>query len=380
MEQGVPLGYGRHHEREDAIARPGRRGRRARRRREGSCPHGPHPFGRPGLGPGPHGRVVDRRALPGRARREGPRPLEPRRQQRHLRAGRPPGAVQRRGPGGRAPDGALHEGHDVLQAADGPRRRRRARRGDALLHGPPRQDDAGGSGGLLGPGRPRLLALHRGDGGHRRDEGRDVPGADDGLHPRAGARSRRPARPAPRRVLGRPGHRGPEDPGRLPRDDEPVPRHPQALRGRHGAREVGHARRADGAGGPALRGHGALDGHRHERDGADAAARRRARGPDLRDPRRPHGHRGLARHAAGRLDLLEEYRTQLPQHGGPSISHDDALLAYRQQAFWAYTAWAFTIGRASYQPEMQPVPTCLAIIRRTAIAIEELDSFAAVGV
>ncbi|MCW3011886.1 MAG: uncharacterized protein JWO90_2290 [Solirubrobacterales bacterium] len=83
---------------------------------------------------------------------------------------------------------------------------------------------------------------------------------------------------------------------------------------------------------------------------------------------------------AWQQDLLEEYRTQLPQHGGPSISHDDALLAYRQQAFWAYTAWAFTIGRASYQPEMQPVPTCLAIIRRTAIAIEELDSFAAVGV
>lgn len=78
--------------------------------------------------------------------------------------------------------------------------------------------------------------------------------------------------------------------------------------------------------------------------------------------------------------LLEDYTAQLAEHGGPSISYDDALLAYRQQAFWPYTAWAFTIGRASYQPEMQPVPTCLAVVRRTAAAIQDLDSFAAVGV
>jgi hypothetical protein len=40
----------------------------------------------------------------------------------------------------------------------------------------------------------------------------------------------------------------------------------------------------------------------------------------------------------------------------------------------------FTIGRAWYQPEMQPVDRCLAIIRRTAAAIADLDSFAALTV
>jgi aminoglycoside phosphotransferase (APT) family kinase protein len=78
--------------------------------------------------------------------------------------------------------------------------------------------------------------------------------------------------------------------------------------------------------------------------------------------------------------LLKHYIDVLTTNGGPSLSYDDALLAYRQQSFWAYTAWAFTIGRASYQPEMQPVHTCLTIVRRTAAAIDDLESFAAVGV
>lgn len=77
--------------------------------------------------------------------------------------------------------------------------------------------------------------------------------------------------------------------------------------------------------------------------------------------------------------LLLAYTGELAAHGGPTISYEDALLAYRQQSFWPYTAWAFTIGRAAYQPEMQPVPTCLAIIRRTAAAIDDLRSFEAVG-
>lgn len=78
--------------------------------------------------------------------------------------------------------------------------------------------------------------------------------------------------------------------------------------------------------------------------------------------------------------LLRDYIKNLKAVGGPTIRFDDAQLAYRQQSFWAYTAWAFTIGRAAYQPEMQPVDTCLAIVRRTAAAIDDLDSFAAVGV
>jgi hypothetical protein len=77
--------------------------------------------------------------------------------------------------------------------------------------------------------------------------------------------------------------------------------------------------------------------------------------------------------------LLELYIERLLEHGGPRLSFEDAWLAYRQQSFWPYTAWAFTIGRAWYQPKMQPVPACLAIIRRTAAAIDDLDAFAAVG-
>ena len=72
--------------------------------------------------------------------------------------------------------------------------------------------------------------------------------------------------------------------------------------------------------------------------------------------------------------LIEAYVAELAEHGGPRLSFEEAFLAYRQQAFWPYTAWAFTIGRAAYQPEMQPVPTCLAIIRRSAAAIEDLDA------
>ena len=78
-------------------------------------------------------------------------------------------------------------------------------------------------------------------------------------------------------------------------------------------------------------------------------------------------------------DLLASYLDSLAASGGPRIAFSDALLTYRQHAFWPYTAWAFTIGRAFYQPRMQPVPTCLAIVRRAATAIADLDAFAAVG-
>jgi Phosphotransferase enzyme family len=77
--------------------------------------------------------------------------------------------------------------------------------------------------------------------------------------------------------------------------------------------------------------------------------------------------------------LLGTYVRTLHEVGGPVICLEDAMLAYRQQSFWPYTAWAFTIGRAAYQPEMQPVDTCLSVLRRTSAAIDDLDAFAAVG-
>lgn len=79
-------------------------------------------------------------------------------------------------------------------------------------------------------------------------------------------------------------------------------------------------------------------------------------------------------------DLLQAYLDALSGAGGPRLSFSEALLTYRQHAFWPYTAWAFTIGRAFYQPKMQPVETCLTMMRRTATAIHELDALEAVGV
>ena len=77
--------------------------------------------------------------------------------------------------------------------------------------------------------------------------------------------------------------------------------------------------------------------------------------------------------------LMETYLKALAEYGGVAPSFDEAWLAYRQQCFWPFVAWVFTIGRAWYQPEMQPVDRCLAIIRRTGAAIDDLDSFGAMG-
>ena len=79
-------------------------------------------------------------------------------------------------------------------------------------------------------------------------------------------------------------------------------------------------------------------------------------------------------------DLLASYLDALSGAGGPRIPFGEALLTYRQHAFWPYTAWTFTIGRAFYQPKMQPVETCRTLVRRTATAIDDLDAFEAVGV
>lgn len=77
--------------------------------------------------------------------------------------------------------------------------------------------------------------------------------------------------------------------------------------------------------------------------------------------------------------LMQTYLKSLAEYGGAALEFNDAWLAYRQQSFWPLTAWLFTIGRAWYQPEMQPVDRCKAIIRRTAAAVDDLDSFGAIG-
>jgi Phosphotransferase enzyme family len=78
--------------------------------------------------------------------------------------------------------------------------------------------------------------------------------------------------------------------------------------------------------------------------------------------------------------LLEFYLEALDTAGGKAPSFDEAWLRYRQALFYPYSAWAFTIGRAFYQPKMQDVDICLAIIKRLSAAIDELDSCEALGI
>jgi hypothetical protein len=78
-------------------------------------------------------------------------------------------------------------------------------------------------------------------------------------------------------------------------------------------------------------------------------------------------------------ELLELYLERLTEAGGKPPSYDEAWLRYRQAVFYAYSAWSFTIGRAFYQPRMQPDEISLACINRVAAAIEDLRSLEAVG-
>lgn len=78
-------------------------------------------------------------------------------------------------------------------------------------------------------------------------------------------------------------------------------------------------------------------------------------------------------------DLLRTYLKQLAAAGGEAPSFDDAWLAYRQLLFYPMAGWTLTIGRAAYQPRMQPDDTCRSVIHRLSTAIDDLDSLAAIG-
>jgi hypothetical protein len=79
-------------------------------------------------------------------------------------------------------------------------------------------------------------------------------------------------------------------------------------------------------------------------------------------------------------ELLRTYLEQLSDAGGKAPTFDEAWLAYRQQLFYPYAAWAFTIGRAFYQPKMQPDEVSLKIVHRLSTAIDDHNSFDAIGV
>ncbi|MUL65985.1 hypothetical protein BOO86_16025 [Mycobacterium sp. CBMA 234] len=79
-------------------------------------------------------------------------------------------------------------------------------------------------------------------------------------------------------------------------------------------------------------------------------------------------------------ELLEHYLQRLSDAGGDAPNFDDAWDSYRRSMFYPYSAWAMTIGRAWYQPKMQPEAVCLSILHRLSTAIVDLDSFAVLGI
>ncbi len=79
-------------------------------------------------------------------------------------------------------------------------------------------------------------------------------------------------------------------------------------------------------------------------------------------------------------DLLAFYLEQLAAAGGPSLATGEAWNSYRQALFYPYFAWLYTLGRSRLQPNFQPAETGLALVRRLAAAIDDLASFAAIGV
>ncbi|GAA5054225.1 aminoglycoside phosphotransferase family protein [Nocardia callitridis] len=79
-------------------------------------------------------------------------------------------------------------------------------------------------------------------------------------------------------------------------------------------------------------------------------------------------------------DLLKAYLDELGDLDGAAPSFDEAWLTYRRQSLFAYAAWAFTIGRATYQPKMQSEQTCLTLLQRITTAIDDHDSLGALDI
>lgn len=73
-------------------------------------------------------------------------------------------------------------------------------------------------------------------------------------------------------------------------------------------------------------------------------------------------------------DLLALYLDQFAANGGKAPAFGEAWLAYRQQMVHGLGFWLATIGVMALQPELQPRDVCVAIIKRTAEAVADLQS------
>ena len=73
-------------------------------------------------------------------------------------------------------------------------------------------------------------------------------------------------------------------------------------------------------------------------------------------------------------DLLKYYIEEFTSRGGPQLEFDTVFKWYRQQLFAALAWWSGTLGQPPDAPAMQPPETSLEFIRRTCIAIDDLDA------
>ncbi len=72
--------------------------------------------------------------------------------------------------------------------------------------------------------------------------------------------------------------------------------------------------------------------------------------------------------------LLAYYVDELASRGGPKLAFDVTFRRYRQQLFAALAWWSGTLGQPPDAPAMQPRETSLEFIRRTTVAIDDLDA------
>ena len=73
-------------------------------------------------------------------------------------------------------------------------------------------------------------------------------------------------------------------------------------------------------------------------------------------------------------DLLGYYIEEFAARGGPKLDYDVTFRRYRQQLFAALAWWSGTLGQPPDAPAMQPRETALEFIRRTTVAIDDLDA------
>lgn len=73
-------------------------------------------------------------------------------------------------------------------------------------------------------------------------------------------------------------------------------------------------------------------------------------------------------------DLIDHYLSSLPPSENGARAREDAWRNYRQQLLGALAWWTVTLTPSSAMPDMQPRDVALEMVRRIAIAIDDLDA------